>query len=126
MYSLDLRRKVVLYVDSGGSRASASKIFGLCKETIRRWVMRKQDTGDVKPLPHGGGFPSKVDETEFKAYVESNPDKTLHEMAEHFGISHEGVAYNLRKHGYVHKKKAFYTRKEMNKDERSIEKSLKK
>jgi transposase len=110
-YSLDLRQKVVSYVNSGYSRVSAAKIFGLGESTVRRWISRHKETGDVHPLPHGGGFPSKINAADFKQYVTENPDKTLQEMGEFFGISHEGVAYNLRKHGYVHKKKSALRRK---------------
>ncbi|MDA0780692.1 MAG: IS630 transposase-related protein [Rickettsiales bacterium] len=100
-YSLDLRQKVVLYVNSGYSQVSAAKVFGLGESTVRRWISRNKETGDVRPLPHGGGFSSKINAADFKQYVADNPDKTLHEMGEFFGISHEGVAYNLRKHGYL-------------------------
>jgi transposase len=111
-YSLDLRKKVILHLESGCSQASAAKIFGIGERTIRRWVSRKQNTGSIERLPHGGGFPSKVNACEFNQFVLDHPDKTLKEMGEVFGISHQSAAYNLRKHGYVHKKKRFVTPKE--------------
>ncbi|MCH2038076.1 MAG: transposase [Rickettsiales bacterium] len=110
-YSLDLREKVVLYVESGCSRVSAAKIFGIGERTVRRWVSKYQSTGNINPLPHGGGFPSKIKSADFIQYIADNPDKTLQEMGEFFGVSHEGVAYNLRKYGYVHKKNSTLRRK---------------
>ena len=104
VYSIDLRTRVLSYVFSGGSRLSASKIFKISERTVRNWIRLHEDTGSLQPRPHGGGFVSKIDSDEFKGYVADNPDKTLHEMGEHFGITHSGVAYNLSKHGYVYKK----------------------
>lgn len=110
-YSVDFRECVISYVESGGSRISASRIFKVGERTVRRWISLKEATGSVEPLPHGGGFPSKVDPIAFKQYITENPDKTLHEIGDYFGISHEGAAYNLRKHGYVFKKNFALRRK---------------
>lgn len=110
-YSLDLREKVVLYVESGNTRVSASKVFGIGERTVRRWVSRYRSTGNIAPLPHGGGFPSKIQSSVFKQHMADNPDKTLKELGEFFGVSHAGIAYNLRKHGYVHKKNSTLRRK---------------
>ena len=79
-YSLDLRQKVVLYVECGHSRVSAAKIFGIGKSTVHRWILRKRESGTLNPLPHGGGFPSKINADDFQQYVADNPDKTLQEM----------------------------------------------
>ena len=106
-YSRDLRTRVLSYVESGGSRISASTIFKVGERTIRNWITLQRETGSVNCRPHGGGFTSKIDSAKFKQYIADNPDKTLHEIGEHFGVSHEGAAYNLRKYGYVYKKKHF-------------------
>lgn len=103
-YSIDLRTRVVSYVESGGSRLSASRIFRVGERTVRNWINLRRETGSVSCRPHGGGFVSKVDSTKFKQYIADNPDKTLQEIGDYFGVTHEGAAYNLRKHGYVYKK----------------------
>lgn len=103
-YSIDLRTRVVSYVESGGSRLSASRIFKVSERTVRNWINLQRETGSVLCRPHGGGFPSKVDAEKFKQYIADNPDKTLQEIGDYFGVTHEGAAYNLRKHGYVYKK----------------------
>ena len=38
-YSLDLRQKVVSYLESGQSRVSAAAIFGIGESTVRRWIL---------------------------------------------------------------------------------------
>ncbi|MDQ6998711.1 MAG: hypothetical protein Q9M17_08350, partial [Mariprofundus sp.] len=52
-----------------------------------------KETGAVDPRPHRGGRKSSINSEEFRSYVAANPDKTLVEMGEHFGLSYEGVAY---------------------------------
>ena len=117
-FSLDLRERVISYIQAGHNQSDTSKTFNLGIGTILNWIKLYQETGSLSPRPHGGGFQSKVDAEEFKKYVENYPDQTLHEMGEHFGISHEGVAYNLRKHGFVHKKNSSVLRKKRRKTKR--------
>ncbi len=85
--SLDLRQKVISYVGSGHSCVCAARIFWIGKSTLHRWILRKRENGNINPLPHGGGFPSKINAVDFKQYVADNPDKTLQEMGKFFGIS---------------------------------------
>jgi len=110
-YSLDLRQRVIDHVDAGGSKISASKLFDVAEKTVRNWVSLHKETGSVNPRPHRGGKKSTIDSEKFKSYVDANPDKTLKEIGAHFKLSYEGAAYNLRKHGYVHKKNASLQRK---------------
>ena len=110
-YSSDLRARVVEYVLSGESTLSAASIYNVCEKTVRNWLKLYKETGAVDPRPHRGGRKSSINSEEFRSYVAANPDKTLVEMGEHFGLSYEGVAYNLRKHGYVNKKNAAIQRK---------------
>ena len=114
-YSVDLRERVIFYIQSGNNRANASKVFNVGISTVRNWIQLYQETGSLSPRPHGGGFQSKVDADEFQDYIDNHPNKTLHEIGDHFNISHEGAAYNLRKHAYVHKKNSFVLRKKRGK-----------
>jgi len=111
-YSSDLRARVVEYVLSGKSYLLTASIFNVCEKTVRNWMKLYEETGAVDPRPHRGGRKSSINAEAFKSYVNANPDKTLVEMGQHFGLSYEGVAYNLRKHGYVNKKNAAIQRKE--------------
>lgn len=52
-YSLDLREKVILYVLSGHTKLSASDVFNIGISTVRRWILLKEKTGNLSPLPHG-------------------------------------------------------------------------
>lgn len=110
-YSLDLRNKVIKFIEEGNSITLASKIFDMARSTIHKWLNRKKLTGNLERLPRGGGFKSKVNAKKFKEYINDNPDKTLKEIGNYFGISSEGASYNLKKHGYVYKKNTSLPRK---------------
>jgi len=44
-YSLDLRKKVMSFITSGGGKREASKIFGIGEDTIYRWMRREKAGG---------------------------------------------------------------------------------
>jgi transposase len=50
-YSINLRKKVIDYVNEGGSKASASKIFEVSQPIIYRWLKKfcLGDLSDPKP-----------------------------------------------------------------------------
>lgn len=106
-YSLDLRKKVIAYVEAGNSIISASKIFSIGERTVRRWITLKQETDDIIPRARGGGYPAKIDLAQLKEYVDSNPNETLTEIGEKFFVSHAAIWLALRKIGYVYKKNTF-------------------
>ena len=103
-YSIDLRERVVSYVESGGSRISASRVFAVGERTVRRWIALKKETKSVVPRSHGGGYPAKIDTSVLKEYVDSHPDKTLEDIVKEFSVSHVAIWKALRKIGYVYKK----------------------
>jgi transposase len=59
-YSIDLREKVIKYIESGNSQQSASKIFRLNVSTVNRWWLRYKREGNyaAKKRP-GGKHPQK-------------------------------------------------------------------
>ena len=51
-YSKDLRLRVLAAVDSGVvPREEAAKTFSVSVPTIKRWLKRRRETGDVEPKP---------------------------------------------------------------------------
>src|SRR6202521_565930 len=60
-YSIDLRRRVVAAVLTGGlSRHRAAAQFGVAVSTVVHWVRRYQDTGSVAPGQMGGHKPKAI------------------------------------------------------------------
>lgn len=103
-YSLDLRERVVSYVESGASRVAAAKLFKVGERTVRRWLCLKKETGKLSPRPHGGGYPPKIDLSELQKSVDLNPDKTLLELKEEFSVSGTSLWHALKKLQYTYKK----------------------
>ena len=79
-YSIDLRQRVVKYVEAGNTKKSASELFDVSLSTIQSWFHLKKETGDLKCRPYTGGARPKVSQADFEAYIKANPSHTLHEM----------------------------------------------
>lgn len=54
-YSKDLRIRVLAAVDSETPREEVAKTFSVSLPTIKRWLKRRRETGDVEPNPSPGG-----------------------------------------------------------------------
>ena len=46
-YSKDLRLKVLCAIDRGIPRKEVSELFGVSRSTIKRWLKRRRQTGEV-------------------------------------------------------------------------------
>jgi len=114
-YSLDLRKKVIRYIEQGNSQVSAAKLFDLNLSTVNRWYLRYKKEGHYHPRKRLGAK-SKIDPKVLESYVNSNPDSKLKDLAKKFGISLWGINYWLKKLGFSFKKKPFPTWKQMKKD----------
>src|SRR3712207_3775571 len=53
-YSKDLRLRVLSAVDAGKPREEVAKTFSVSVPTIKRWLKRRRETGDVEPKPIPG------------------------------------------------------------------------
>ena len=107
-YGIDLRKRVVRYVESGHSQAEAARHFELSPVTVSRWIKLKATTGSLKvvPVPRS---PHKLDREKLKAYVKEHPDAYLKEIASHFGCGKDAVARALKKLGFKRKKNKKFT-----------------
>ena len=85
-YSTDLRLRVLAAVDAGTPREEVAKTFSVSMPTIKRWLKRRRETGDVEPKPIPGRPPRKG--TMLKEWLpkqlEANDDLTLEEHCEAF------------------------------------------
>ena len=68
VYSLDLRKKALNYIERGASLAEASEVFGVTTRTLSNWLQR-QKQHDLAPKMHGSK-PSKIDNEKLKKYIE--------------------------------------------------------
>ncbi len=58
-YSKDLRMRVLAAVDAGTPREEVARTFSVSVPTIKRWLKRRRETGDVEPKPIPGRPPRK-------------------------------------------------------------------
>jgi transposase len=87
-YSKDLRIRVPAAVDRGVPRGQAARAFPVSVPTIKRWLKRRRETGDVEPRPIPGRPSVKGAALEgwLPTHLRENDDLTL---AEHRGAFEE-------------------------------------
>ena len=85
-YSKDLRVRVLAAVDRGNPRTRIVDTFGVSLATVRRWLRRRRETGEVAPRPSPGRTPSICKSAEERRalweQLEANPEATLEEHRE--------------------------------------------
>ncbi len=78
--------RVLAAVDAGTPREQVAKTFSVSMPTIKRWLRRRRETGDVQPKPIPGR-PSKKGamlQEWLPQHLEANDDLTLEEHREAF------------------------------------------
>jgi transposase len=85
-YSQDLRLRVLAAVDRGVPREEAAKTFSVSVPTIKRWLKRRRETGDVEPRPIPGRPRLKGAALQewLPSQLQENDDLTLEEHREAF------------------------------------------
>jgi transposase len=92
-YSIDLRLKVLEAVDRGMPRTQVAENFNVSLPTIKRWLKRRRETGEVDPKPNPGPPARKgaALEEALPSQLRANPDFTLEEhqhlFEETYGMS---------------------------------------
>ena len=93
-YSKDLRLRVLAAVDRGVPREEVARTFSVSVPTIKRWLKRRRETGDVEPklIPGRPGVKgAALQEWLPPSHLENNDDLTLEEHREAFEEAHSGV-----------------------------------
>lgn len=85
-YSKDLRLKVLDAVDRGVDRKEVAGVFGISLPSIKRWLKRRREKGDVEPTPIPGPPARKgvLVEGWLPTRLENESDLTLREHCEAF------------------------------------------
>ena len=85
-YSKDLRLKVLAAIDRGIPRREVAELFGVSRSTIKRWLKRRHQTGDVTihKIPGRPSVKGKALRVWLPRHLEANPDLTLKEHCEAF------------------------------------------
>lgn len=85
-YSKDLRLKVLAAIDRGIPRKEGSELFGVSLSTIKRWLKRRRQTGDVnvEKIPGRPSVKGRALRDWLPGHLKDNPDLTLREHCEAF------------------------------------------
>ncbi len=85
-YSKDLRLGVLAAVDNGAPGEEVARTFSVSVPTIKRWLKRRRETGDVEPRPIPGRPRLKGAALEewLPSQLRENNDLTLEEHREAF------------------------------------------
>lgn len=99
-YSLDLRKRVIDFVEGGGSVSKAATTYRVGRATIYRWLNRA-DLAPTKVTRRK----RKLDWEALRNDVEKNPEATLKERAQTFGVSISALSQAFKKMKITRKKK---------------------
>jgi transposase len=85
-YSKDLRLRVLAADDRGVSREEVAKTFSVSRLTIKRWLKRRRETGDLEPraIPGSPARKGVMLRERLPKHLEANDDLTLEEHSEAF------------------------------------------
>lgn len=115
-YSLDLRERVLKYLEKNQDKKTASHLFQIGIATIYRWVARKKEKGHVQPLRRKYAY-KKIDDQKLIEYVKAHPDQFLSEIGKQFNLTPQAIFYALKRLKITRKKRPRSIRKEMKKQE---------
>lgn len=101
-YALDLRERVVKFVNQGGSKAEAARRFDLARSSVYRYLDAAR-TGALAPKKSWGHW-RKLDPQKLRGHVQKHPDATLKELQTVFGVSHQAIWVRLGQLGFTLKK----------------------
>ncbi len=118
-YSIDLRERVLQYLEKNTNRKAASLLFQVGIATIYRWISRKKEKGNVEPLRRPYAY-KKIDDQKLIAYIEKNPDHFLSEINKHFNLTPQAIFYALKRLKITRKKSSRCIGKETKKKEQAL------
>lgn len=118
-YSVDLRERVLQYLEKNKNREAASRLFQVGVATIYRWISRKKEKGNVEPLRRPYVY-KIIDDQKLIDYVEKNPDHFLSEIGKQFNLTPQAIFYALKRLKITRKKSSRSTRKGTKKKERAL------
>ncbi len=101
-YQTPHRIAVLSFIENGGSKVEATKIFKVSRAVIYRWL--KLD--DLAPKSPPKTRHRKIDKTALRRHIQEHPDMFLRERASHFGVAASSMSLALSKMKIRKKKSA--------------------
>ena len=91
-YGEDYRRRVIAFVNEGGSKREAARLFKVSRETIYEWLRR----GDDLSPRFAKTRQRKLDKDALRRHVREHPDALLRERATVFKVDPTAIHYALK------------------------------
>lgn len=90
-HTQELRQQVLRAVDEGTSRAEIIERFHVSRASIKRYLKRRRETGNVQPRPIPGrpNVKGKALQTELAKQLEDYPAATLREHCQTWETKHD-------------------------------------
>ena len=104
-YSIDLRKRVIEYIEEGNNYISASNRYKISRETVRKWYIRYKTEGHYNEKVRKGKK-SRIIRLEFENYVKTHSGATLAQIGSHFEMTGRSVHYYMQKFSFAYKKKS--------------------
>lgn len=102
-YSEDMRCAAIRFIDGGGSKVEAARVYGVSRSTVYEWVKRRDDLKPRKPgVRLGSG--RKLDRSVLLRVYHKEPDRTLQEYAVMLSSSRNAVWHAFKTLGITRKK----------------------
>jgi transposase len=127
-YPLEFRQRIAAAADQQEyTIEEVAALFGVSERYVYQLLKLRRETGDLFPLPHGGGAPLKLDDAkllELAGLVAEFPDATLDELREllrcrcRISVSINTVWRGLQQIGFTLKKSPAAPGKPARKSER--------
>jgi transposase len=121
-YSVDLRTRTLDFIERGGSKAEASKLFKVSLKSVFNWVRQKKTHGNLEAKKRRLGA-YKIDEQRLRSHIEHHPDDYLREIAFALGFSTSGVKSALKRLKISYKKNSTLQRERRKLEKRVSKKS---
>ena len=102
-YEIKYRTRAVEYRKEGNTIKQTCEIFKIGESTLKSWVRKYDETGEIKDKPRKRTF-KKIYPAKLEAHIEARPDDYLSEIAKVFSCSEEAVRKCLKKLKITRKK----------------------
>jgi len=93
-YPVELRERIVGFVEKGGSKVEAAAYFQVGRQTVYRYLQASQ-SGNLAPKPQPGRKKA-FDDERLRREIKTRPSATLKEHGQALGVSHSAVWKRLR------------------------------
>ena len=117
-YSLDLRKRVLKYLENGGTQKEASSIFDVSLKTVTNWAKRNKEDRLFPTVRKNS--PRKIDNDLLIEYIEKQTDAYLREIAEKFGVTIQAIFYACKRLRIILKKRQKITKSGMKRREKNL------